>query len=36
MLGNGSRVMRIYMEEMELGERNVEGKMLEFCDEKEL
>ena len=35
-LENGSRVMSMCMEEMESGERNMDGKMLEFCDEKEL
>ena len=35
-LENGSRVMSMCMEEMESGERNMEEKMLEFCDELEL
>ena len=36
MLVNRLRVMRVCMEEVEFRERKVEGKMLEFCDEKEL
>ena len=36
MLVNGFRVMRVCIKEMDFAERNVDGKRLEFCDEKEL